>query len=77
MLGNQWAIVKVREDEEGERFVIRYETDANAMKAGYMWNESDFLTEEQLTKTLAEAGGSPGEIARVLASARAGFTVAL
>lgn len=62
MLGGQLGIEKVKDDDDGERFQLRYEDPATAQSAGYMFSTSGLLTEEELkvALTLAESRATYG-----------------
>ena len=72
-LGGQLAILKVKDGEEGERFQIRFEDPAKALKPGYMWSDSGVMTEDELRDALTTVGATLADLARILAEARANY----
>lgn len=73
MLGKSIAIEKVQHDENGERFVVRYEDAEKASRPGYTWTQSDPLTEDQLRERLTDADATPADLQRILAETRLNF----
>ena len=74
MLGGQLGIEKVKDDDDGERFQIRYEDPANAQRAGYMFSTSGLLTEEELKVALTMVGATAADLVRILAESRATYS---
>ena len=60
-------LVKVRDAEDGERFMVVYNDPEKQARAGYIWSTTDELTEADVREQM------PDEADRILAAARSSF----
>jgi Fe2+ transport system protein FeoA len=51
-----WALIKLNNQDDGERFVILQVDPKKAERPGYMWSSTEPLTEEEAKRKLLEMG---------------------
>ena len=69
-LSRSWTVIKVRDDEHGEKFAVKFVDKANEDRRGYSFSEMRDVSEPELRKDLQSHGIGIADIDDCFAQAR-------